>query len=191
MTTGRNKSIKALVDGCRRGSKDDWAELINRLSPVVFSVCRRYRMSREESFDIFGKVSLLLLENLDRLRDAERVFGYVSKMASREAMAMRSRAKLFAQSMDECPPSRATLRHIADGRIGVETDEELEMVARAFAGLSEKCRELLTMLFLESASASYKEISQRLGIPVSSIGPTRGRCLRQLRQYMKKQGYTE
>jgi len=29
----------------------------------------------------------------------------------------------------------------------------------------------------------YTEISARLGIPVSSIGPTRGRCLEQLRHH--------
>jgi hypothetical protein len=29
----------------------------------------------------------------------------------------------------------------------------------------------------------YTEISARLGIPVSSIGPTRGRCLDQIRRH--------
>lgn len=29
---------------------------------------------------------------------------------------------------------------------------------------------------------AYSTVSQRLGIPVGSIGPTRGRCLEQLRR---------
>jgi DNA-directed RNA polymerase specialized sigma24 family protein len=36
-------------------------------------------------------------------------------------------------------------------------------------------------LFLEPEPLTYREISARLGIPVGSIGPVRGRALRRLR----------
>ena len=36
-------------------------------------------------------------------------------------------------------------------------------------------------MLLADPSLSYDEISQRLGIPIGSIGPTRGRCVARLR----------
>ena len=41
-------------------------------------------------------------------------------------------------------------------------------------------RELL-LLMLADPQPSYRDISNRLGIPIGSIGPTRARCLRRLR----------
>jgi DNA-directed RNA polymerase specialized sigma24 family protein len=36
-------------------------------------------------------------------------------------------------------------------------------------------------MLMADPPASYAEISDRLGVPVGSIGPTRGRCLARLR----------
>lgn len=191
MTTSKDKSVEALIAGCRKGDRHDWAELIDRLAPVIFSACYRIRLSREESYDVFGKVSLLLLENLDKVRHDERIYGYVSTIAHHEAKAMKSRSRRLDLK----------LRHwdaISNAGAGqdfyksrLESEEELDMMSRAFEALSHKCRELLRLLFFETADVSYRDISRQLGIPISSIGPTRGRCLEKLRQNMIKEGYEE
>lgn len=54
-------------------------------------------------------------------------------------------------------------------------------VWRAFGGLSARCRELLRVL-IASPPPSYAEVAAALGMPVGSIGPTRARCLRRLRE---------
>jgi hypothetical protein len=38
-------------------------------------------------------------------------------------------------------------------------------------------------MLIQDPPVPYAEISTRLGIPVGSIGPTRGRCLQQLRRH--------
>ena len=38
-------------------------------------------------------------------------------------------------------------------------------------------------MLLKDPPMSYAEISAALGIPVSSIGPTRGRCLEKMRRH--------
>lgn len=50
----------------------------------------------------------------------------------------------------------------------------------AFGKLSEACRELLTLLTAEPP-LGYQEVAEMIGRPVGSIGPTRKRCLNQLR----------
>jgi DNA-directed RNA polymerase specialized sigma24 family protein len=42
-------------------------------------------------------------------------------------------------------------------------------------------RRLIAVL-LEDPPASYAEISARLGVPLGSIGPSRGRCVEKLRR---------
>jgi DNA-directed RNA polymerase specialized sigma24 family protein len=39
----------------------------------------------------------------------------------------------------------------------------------------------LLELLMADPPASYTEISDQLGLPIGSIGPTRGRCLERLR----------
>ena len=43
----------------------------------------------------------------------------------------------------------------------------------------------LLALLVASPPLSYEEIGARLGMPVGSIGPTRGRCLKKLRDLME------
>ena len=124
MTTRRDKSIKALIAGCREGNKQDWAELIDRVSPAVFSACYRFRLSREESYDVFGKVSLLLLENLNNLRDDEKVFGYVSTVAYHEATAIKTRSKIFDSKAQDIKIACGAAYEGKFMRPQVEKDEE-------------------------------------------------------------------
>ncbi|MHC4954230.1 MAG: RNA polymerase sigma factor, partial [Planctomycetota bacterium] len=59
--------------------------------------------------------------------------------------------------------------------------EEEELVRRALAAVSERCRELISLLYFEPAALSYDEIAERLGVPRGSLGPTRRRCLDRMR----------
>lgn len=188
MTSSRDKSIKALVTGCRKGDKRDWAELIDRISPAIFSVCYRFRLAREESFDVFGKVSLLVLENLDGLREESKIFGYVSTIAYHEAAAVKSRSKLLTEAEREHAEHQSNLDWNLAAQEMIELDQELKTLSEAFYELPPRCQELLRLLFFESDSISYRDIARRMKIPVSSIGPTRMRCLRKLRKIMKDKG---
>lgn len=86
---------------------------------------------------------------------------------------------------------RATSEARALGRTSYQPDElaDLEGEERrsalraAFRQLGERCRELLALL-TSDPPPSYAEISELLGIPVGSIGPTRQRCLASLRQHL-------
>jgi DNA-directed RNA polymerase specialized sigma24 family protein len=48
----------------------------------------------------------------------------------------------------------------------------------------------LLLLFLDHTEPSYDEISEQLGLPKGSIGPTRNRCLQQLRTILEGLGVT-
>jgi DNA-directed RNA polymerase specialized sigma24 family protein len=66
-----------------------------------------------------------------------------------------------------------------------------EVLAAGFARLGERCRTLLTLIFLDQEEPSYDDVSAQLGIPKGSIGPTRNRCLQQLRSLLEGLGFAE
>ena len=62
-------------------------------------------------------------------------------------------------------------------------------LADAMRKLAPRCRDLLILVFLDTAEPSYDEIAARLGMPKGSIGPTRNRCLEQLRALLAGMGF--
>jgi DNA-directed RNA polymerase specialized sigma24 family protein len=59
-------------------------------------------------------------------------------------------------------------------------DERTQTVREALARLPMRWQRLLEMLMADPP-VPYADISDELGLPVGSIGPTRGRCLDRLR----------
>jgi DNA-directed RNA polymerase specialized sigma24 family protein len=53
-----------------------------------------------------------------------------------------------------------------------------------------RCRRLLEALYLGPDDPSYAEVSERLGIPIGSLGPTRARCLAELARRLAAGGLT-
>ena len=68
--------------------------------------------------------------------------------------------------------------------------EQASLVHRALDRLGDRCQRLLRMLFLEDPRPAYEDIAADLGIAIGSIGPTRGRCLKQLRGHISDLGIT-
>jgi DNA-directed RNA polymerase specialized sigma24 family protein len=62
------------------------------------------------------------------------------------------------------------------------TAERHAALREAFTSLSPPCQRLLALL-IKDPPVPYEEISATLGIAVGSIGPTRRRCLEQLRRH--------
>lgn len=188
MSSRDRTELTALVERCRKGDKKAWTKLMEMVSPVVFSVCRSMKLSRDESFDVFGQAAYLLLTNLDRLRSPEKLLSYIATTTRREIYALNRRSRFFEYLSD----------FSIDGRIGrsdkapdqlYEQSKRTELLMKAIPLLPPRDYELIRSLFLDSSEPSYREISKKLGMPVSSIGPTRARSLAKLKKILKKKGF--
>ena len=51
------------------GDQDAWNELVERYSPLVWSICLRYRLDRDDIEDVRQSVWTLLLERVGTLRE--------------------------------------------------------------------------------------------------------------------------
>jgi RNA polymerase sigma factor (sigma-70 family) len=172
-------SVVTLVNRVGEGDQNAWNELIERYAPLVWSICARCELSREDVDDVAQSVWLALMENIGSLREPAALPGWLATTTRRECIRVLGAA--HRRDLDgpegEEPP----------GLAGPTIEQELIVAERnaalraAFAELQRGCHELLSML-ISDPPRSYAEISATLGIPVGSIGPTRARCLAQLRR---------
>jgi RNA polymerase sigma factor (sigma-70 family) len=168
-----------LVEAAARGDGNAWEELYERYTPLISSVCRRYRLAGDDADDVSQTVWLGLVQQLHRLREPSALPGWIVTTTKNEALRVIKASRRMV-------PSDPMTDNRFDSATRPELDDHLCRTDRRRA-LRDGLRQLrpehrqLLLLLVADPQLSYKEISRRLGIPIGSIGPTRARCLRRLR----------
>jgi RNA polymerase sigma factor (sigma-70 family) len=173
--------VIALVARVREGDQEAWDEVVERYSPLVWSICLRHRLSRQDADDVGQSVWLLLVEQIGSLREPAALPGWLATTTRRECLRiLRTARRHDAAGLppeDQLPADPAAVM-IEDEVIAAERDAALRA---AFAELPGGCHQLLSML-VSDPPCSYAAISATLDMPVGSIGPMRARCLDRLRR---------
>jgi RNA polymerase sigma factor (sigma-70 family) len=73
-----------LIEACLNGHSHAWEALLVRYQRLIYSIPFRYGLSVPDADDIFQNVSLILLQNLARLRDRERLGAWLITATRRE-----------------------------------------------------------------------------------------------------------
>ena len=67
---GRDDAVvTGLVARARNGERQAWDALVERYAPLIWSICRRYRLEAADAEDAAQNVWLKLVDQLDSLRD--------------------------------------------------------------------------------------------------------------------------
>lgn len=199
---GGVEDVEDLVAAARAGDAMAWKALVDGHAGLVWGVIRGFRFDDDTARDVFQTVWLRLAEHLDRIREPGKVPGWLARTARNECVGVtRHRARVVPAGDPTgslgsgLPSGGAGGVGGAGGSVvitlagpspadepgaGLERAEERRAVVAAFARLGQRCQELLRLLVADPP-VSYEAISQVLGIPVGSIGPTRARCLASLR----------
>jgi RNA polymerase sigma factor (sigma-70 family) len=173
VTTGLGELIRAANDG----DEAAWNAIVERFERLLWATVRAYRLSNPDAADVCQTTWLRLVESLDRIRDPDRLGGWLVTTASRECLRVIRRggreqpsdvAAVFDGSRED-PIIQAVL-----------ADERDRALLLAFSKLDERCQRLLRIL-ASADPPGYEQIGAALGMPIGSIGPTRARCLAKLR----------
>lgn len=177
-----------LIEACLQGSSQAWEALLVRYQRLIYSIPLRYGLAISDADDIFQNVSLLLLENLSRLRNRQQLGAWLATTTRRECwrvLRQQRQVTLFSRTkeLEEQIPS-------GDRSDEVFLELERQSIIRSAIGvLGAPCRQLLALLFYTEPRPSYAEIGRSLIIPEGSIGPTRARCLEKLMKILDKMGF--
>jgi RNA polymerase sigma factor (sigma-70 family) len=181
-------SLKTLVEMCQAGKADAWHQLIDLVGPAIFAVCRKRRLSRDESFDIFGQVCLQLIDAIGSLKTPEKIIAFVVTITRRQIYTFYQRMQLVERLDPDELGSRAEGMQ-DDPESIYENTRNREILLEAMSKLSERDYKLIELLFLDPEEPSYEEIARRLGTPVSSIGPIRAKALEKLKRILRQKRF--
>lgn len=179
------QEIAELVRRAAIGDELAWRRLMNEFDPLLRHVSSTYRLGDAEAADARATAWLKLVECIGSLRDRGAVQGWLVTTLRRECLARasaRRRERVVADFADVDEPA-----HIVDFDRRLVGADRRRILQKGLKQLSESDRQLLNMLFADPAP-SYAEISAKLGVPIGSIGPTRGRLLDKLRQTLSEEG---
>lgn len=189
MDPGGLSDVGVLVRRSLQGDDAAWSRLVDRYQNLVYSIPRRMGLSPDDAEDVFQATFVAFHRSLDRLDHPATIAKWLSVTASRECFRVK---RLNSKHLHEQPEGRSLDELVADEEASADVSAELaveaETVRSALASISEKCRELLSLLYLAS-DPSYQEIGEKTGMAVGSIGPTRARCLEKLRSVLAIAGF--
>ena len=173
------RSDEELVAAAINDDRTAWDDLVNRYAQLVFANARAVGADRALAHDVGQVVWMRLLTRLETIREPAKIRGWLAIVARNTAREELSRRRPttsldeFLEQPDETTPLPEDAAILGD---------QVSVLKSAMHTLTERCRELLTLLY--SAQMSYEEIVVATGTPIGSIGPTRQRCLSQLRRTM-------
>jgi RNA polymerase sigma factor (sigma-70 family) len=176
-----------LFNRCRNRDGKAWEALVMKYRRLIYTIPRRAGLSEAQADDVFQSVFEALFTQIDRIEHPTRLHAWLVTIAKRDTMRTRASGARH-HSIDESDEVNDYVSEIADERMlpdeALESLSEFHRVRWALDKLGPPCQGLLEALY-DDEPMSYSELSQHVGIPVGSIGPTKARCLAKLRHILE------
>ena len=173
-----------LVRRAAEGHHWAWEKLVAQYSKLIWSMTRDFKLPETDAADVVQATWLRLLEHIDRIEHPDRIGSWLATTARHECLRHIAASKrvVLVQDNDDTLVDAISNQPEVDERL--LADERAQAVREALSSLPGRWQRLLEML-MSDPPVSYLKISDQLGLPVGSIGPTRGRCLERLRELLQ------
>ena len=167
----------------REGDSSAMGDLVDQVTPLLWHTARSQGADPATAEDVVQTAWLRLVEHTSDISDPQAVLQWLLMTTKREAWrsVRRDRRTVPHEPWEEpSPADGAAPVPVLDPAVATEDAEVASAVWRHVESLPGRCQQLLRLVaFVERPD--YSVVSAALGIPVGSIGPTRGRCLAKLR----------
>ncbi|MBU0982734.1 MAG: sigma-70 family RNA polymerase sigma factor [candidate division Zixibacteria bacterium] len=176
-------NIEILWDEVRAGSSSAWTSLVLQLSPIVYTVGRRWGLEVADAEDVSQQTWLALYDSRHKILDPVALPAWLMRVAARKAQRIhdkRLRDNTLPAHHDPAEPALPEDELLAL--------ERLALLHIALTHLDERCRRLVHELFLTEPRKSYEQIARDFGLKANSLGPIRIRCLIRLRRILQEMG---
>lgn len=160
----------------RDGDVQRLGDLVDLLTPLMWHTARAQGASVVTAEDVLQIAWVQLIDSADRIVEPQAVLAWLIVTVKRETWRQlrRSRSEV---DVDEQPEPRS---QTPDPEVLTVLKERQKLLWLHVAELPARCQELLRVIAFADRP-DYAAIATALGMPMGSIGPTRGRCLQKLR----------
>ncbi len=174
----RGARVASLLGAARQGDEDALGQIVTELSPLLWQVARSAGLGGGDAEDVLQTVWMRLVSHLDDIQDAKALASWLVTTTKREAW------RVCAAGRRQVPADQDLYAELPEQTPGSEEqvilDDQRQALWVAIGQLSARCQELLRVIAF-APRPDYATVAGALGMPVGSIGPTRGRCLAKLR----------
>lgn len=178
---GRSARLADCVARARAGDRGAIEEMVHELNPLLWHVARSQGLDASTAADVVQSTWLELVRRLGEIRAPEALTAWLTTVTRHEAARVHRRSRQVLPT--EAPLLVDTPADGPDVTEHLVEQERARVLWRAFAQLSERCQQLLRVV-AQVDRPDYGAISEAMGMPHGSIGPTRGRCLTKLRELL-------
>ena len=178
--------VAGLVRRAAQGERRAWERLVDQYARLIWAITRDFKLGESDAADVSQATWLRLLEHINRIEHPDRVGSWLAATARNECLrSLAARKKVVLADDDVTLDSAAVHAPEVDARLLAA--ERAQVVREALSRLPQKWQQMLELL-MSDPPVSYAEISDQLGLPVGSIGPTRKRCLAKLNELLHSSG---
>lgn len=174
-------SDQDLIRACRTGDARAWERLLDKYERLVFSISLNHGLRSDDAADVTQITFTILLQSLESLPNDVRLAPWLATVARRHSWRLVARNRREAVNSEEDIAGNETFGGVVDDS---QRWELAEWIHYGLTTLDERCRKLLLALYFDEKQPSYAQVASDLKMPLGSIGPTRGRCLEQMKQNM-------
>lgn len=161
----------------QQGDHAALSTLVDLLTPVLWHTARAQHAPHEVAEDAVQTAWLRLVDHADQIERPGAVLAWLVVTVKRETWHLLRRHGREDALDDVGEPAGPG----PDPATELILSERQRTLWRHVTALPARCQELLRVIAF-AERPDYAAISEALGMPVGSIGPTRGRCLARLRE---------
>jgi RNA polymerase sigma factor (sigma-70 family) len=182
-----DRSDAEIVRACRKGDQTAWDDLVGRYQRLIYAIPRRAGLSEERCADVFQEVFVTLLEKIDAIEKPEKIRSWIVTTAKFKTWSsVRAEKGLYSPETEE--EMEAEMAALPDAAPLADEQlvrlEQQHLIRTAMNMLEERCRMILSMIYLRESAASYAEVAAKIGVAETSISPLRTRCLKKLEKIL-------
>jgi RNA polymerase sigma-70 factor (ECF subfamily) len=169
--------LEQIIDGCRKGQQDSYAQLVDIYSKRCFAYFYRLTGKRELSEDLLSELFVKLVEKIGTYRGGS-FDGWIFTMASN----IFHDYLRFKQRQTRLIDEQVKREKLKPAGFENAIDEDADKLQTALGKLDNDVRELVMMRYY--SQLSFKEISEARHEPIGTVLSKVHRGLKKLRELM-------
>ena len=177
-----------LVSACLKDDERAWGALVDKYKNLIYAIALRYGVPPSDAADVFQAVWVDAYSQLAKLRNKGSVRPWLSSVTRNKCYHWKQKERRLASRLAPNSDQLEGDPRLAVDPVAIEDLERDQLVRDAITSLPPRCQELVRLLFSQDPPVPYREVAERLGLAIGSIGFIRGRCLQKLQRALERLG---
>ncbi len=185
------------IEALKTGDERVWEDFFFHFDVLIRSVVAwpRWHFDAAVYDDVIQTIRISIVQSVDRLQSEQSLQSFVKKICFNRCVdALRRQLRDQGRLLPMCRPgSEGQWEDIEfaageefDPTAALQQEERVAVVRLALRQMDEESRGWLNQFYVEGLS--YKEMAERQGVSINTVGSRLSRCLVRLRMILKGSG---